>query len=291
MTLAMKQQNNEVRDQLARSAEGVPLIGWFVYWSITNVKANYTDLVALMSSVGLNTDAATPIRGKSAFIRSVEDVAKANNARHQKILDNEARTVYIVVKTHVDSVAMDASFTTETKAIFNKASETIEVQGPFQSEIQSQYDDLKNNYYSDQFRDMILRLMDRHCEYIAIRDRGGIYFVPSLHEEGLDLIKVLFKSFPECYFATVGVANMGEAKKEMWRTLMGEVTTELSKMKVDLSTSGPEMSNASMQVRLDRYQALKQKVENYEIVLSGTADALKNELNDLTQLLHIKLTT
>lgn len=280
---------SEVRQQLSKSAEGVPLIGWFVYWSITNVKVNYNDLINMMETIGLDTDAATPIRQKSAFIRAVEEVAHSQGARHQKIVDNIAQTVYIIVKTHVDQANLDATFTTETKAIFKKIDGTVEVQGPFGAEISAHFADYSENYYSDQFRDMILRLLDSHCQYLTIRDRGGIYFVPSVHEDGLDLIKQLFKNFSECYFETVGVANMAEAKQSMWRTLVGEVNSEIQKMKEDIASAAPDMSDSSMRVRLERYKELREKVENYEFVLAGTAEALKNELTDLSNLLREKL--
>ena len=278
------------REMLAKSSEGVPLIGWFAYWSITNVKAKREDVLALVGSLNLSTDAVLPIRKKSAFIRAVDEVAKSQDARHQKIIDNEVKCVYVIVKTLVDPVNEGATFTIETKATFLKGSETVDVQGPMEAEIRAGFEDLSTHYYSDQFRDMILRLLDAHCEYITIRDRGGIYFVPSIHEIGLNKVRKLFSHFPECYLATVGVANMVEAKRDMWRSLVGELSSELTAMKEDFSNMNPECSDSSLQVRLERYKALREKVENYEIVLSGTAEDLKADLASLQTMIEQQLT-
>lgn len=272
----------EMQGQLKASTEGLPLCGWFVYWSITNVKALRDVLVQQVSALGLDADAVLPIRTKTAFISAVKDVAHAHNATHKSVLDNSERTVYVIVSTHVDPTNIDVTFTVETKVVYNKYDEQITVHGPFEDEIRALYEDYKVNYYSDQFRDMILRLLRKHCQFLTIRDRGGIYFVPVSSEQSLNQIKSLFASYPECSFDTVGVANQAEAKKSMWRTLIGEVSTEIQSMRDELAALPPDLPESGLQARLERYQALREKVENYELVLSGTAQNLKDELSALS---------
>lgn len=275
-----------VKQALAKSAEGVSLIGWFVYWSINNVQDSHTALVQRLKDCGLDTDCAPEVKPKSAFISSVEETAKVRKARHQKIIDDAARCVYVIVSTHVDPQNVDVTFTVETKATFSKATQEITVSGPFEGEIRANYEKYRDTYFSDHFRLMVLRLLGTHCQYLTIRDRGGLYFVPSVHEEGLKRIKSLFSHYPDSEFETVGVANMAEARRSMWKSMIGEVNAELRAMKEEISAMGPDPSDFQLNVKLTRYQELRDKVENYELVLNDTASTLRSELAEISSALR-----
>lgn len=289
MSVAQKVPN--IRETLARSSEGVTLIGWFVYWSMADVSIEHNDLLTKMAALGLNKDAAPQIRAKSAFIRATEEIAKGRKARHQKIIDDSTRCIYVIVSTHVDPVNVDVAFTVEHKIIFNKQDNTISVADTSDvgMEVVALAQKYAETYYSDQLRETVLRLLGHHCQFITVRDRGGIYFVPSVHEEELKKIQKLVDQFPGCSVETVGIADMAEARKSMWKSLVGEVTHEINLMKADLHDAVPDMSDSSMKIRMDRYAALREKVENYEIVLNGTASELKGELAMLGRSLAAKL--
>lgn len=278
-----------LKDHIAKSAEGYPLIGWYVYWSITNVKVRYTDLIRIMQAIGLNTDAATKIRPRSAFTSALNEIERKYKGKKALVLDDKDRVGYVISTVTPDPVNVDATFTTETRAVLNKHTYQVTVTGPYEQEFLALHADFLEHYYSDEFREMILRLLRLHCQFLTIRDRGGVYFVPASSAQGLELIKKLFAQFPECVLDCVGIADMADARKSMWKTMIGEVTSDLQAMKDDLASLDSETREDNLQIRLQRYQTLREKVENYEIVLRGTAQDLKDELAGLTKAIRSKL--
>ena len=288
MSVALKHNDSTIRHTIAKSAEGYPLLGVAGYWSNTAFKDTQANVLQRVKELGLNPDAVPEVRGKSAFIRAVEEVAFQKKAKHIKVADNIAKCAYVIVQTVVDPNNLDATFTTETKAIFHKGSETLTVEGPNDVLIQSLFEEYKTHYYSDQFRDTILRLLAYHTDFMTIRDRGGVYFIPSHNSDIIDRLQKLFEGYPECSLDMIPVIDTGLAKKSVWKSLVGEVTAEISDLKAGIASLETDPSERSVRLRFEQFKKLKEKVANYEMLLQGTALNLKDDLDQVAEALRVK---
>jgi hypothetical protein len=288
MSQALKITDTNIKHAIAKSAEGYPLLGVAGYWSNTNFKDTQENVLRHVVALGLNPDSVPEVRGKSAFIRAVEEVAHTIKAKHIKVADNVAKCAYVIVQTVVDPNNLDATFTTETKAIFHKGTETLTVEGPNEAQIQALFEEYKTHYYSDQFRETVLKILTFHTDFMTIRDRGGVYFIPSHNNDIVDRLQRLFEAYPECQLDMIPVIDTGLAKKSVWKSLVGEVTAEIATLREDIAQLETDPSERSVRLRFEQYSKLKEKVANYEMLLQGTALNLKDDLDALADALKAK---
>jgi hypothetical protein len=264
-------------------ADGFPLLGYAVYWSISDINVKYDSFVEMLESLGIPSEIATAVQTKSAVIKAIKSDTKGRkNSFHRSVVDNEAKASFaIVTSSTVDEANDDIAFHNETKVVLNKGSKTLEVTGPNSDEIKASFEAFKETYTSDRFRNVVLKLVKNYCQGMSIRERGGVYFIPSSHNDMFTKLESLFKMFPTCQLDVIPVIDTTQAKKSMWKTFVGEITTDIQRAKEDIKALDTDSSDRSLQVRLDRYEKLKDKVENYEMLLNGTATELKAELMSL----------
>lgn len=280
-----------IKKQIAKSAEGYPLLGYCVYWSMAQIDTRYSQFISKLEEIGVPTDIARPPQAKSALIKAIRQNNKGRKTTfHKKVIDDRQRAVFQVVNSNVDQLTENVDFVSETKVRFDKETKQALIEGSNAQEINERYENLKDCYDTDRFRDSVLRFIEKYCQSISIRDRGGVYFIPATKQVEFEKLQALFGIFPQTSLEVVPVIDTDQAKKSMWKALVGEVEQELATMAEDIQNNvGKDTSEHSVEVRLQRFQTLKHKVENYESLLSGTAEGLKSSLSDLSAMLRSKL--
>lgn len=283
--------NQLMRTTISRSAEGYPLIGYCVYWSIAgDLVTRYSAFLKHLEECGIPTEVARAPQAKSALIRAMHEQNKGKKtAFHRKVVDDKDIAAFAMVQSNVDRTNLDVDFQTETKISFDKDTKQIRVTGTNADEIAARYEENKDVYNSDNFRAVTLRFIEKYCDSISIRERGGVYFIPAHRLDNFAALQKLFALFPSCSVDVIPVIDTAQAKKSMWKSLIGEVTAEIQAMKDDVVNIDKDSSERSVEIRLARYRALKDKVENYETLLSGTATELKSEVENLSKTLLAKL--
>lgn len=281
-----------VKEQIAKSAEGYPLLGYAIYYSISDINIKTSEMLKVLESLGLPTSVAPAVQAKSAAIKAIKSETKGRgNTFHRKAMDNEAKAGFaIVTSATTDEENVNVEFNTETRVVLNKGDKTLDVTGPNSDAIKAAYEAYRDTYTSSGFRNVVLKLIKNHCQGMNIRERGGVYFIPSSHNETFEKLQKLFLHFPACSLEIIPVIDTAQAKKSMWKALVGEVTDDLRKMQEDIQNLEQDASERTLQVRLDRYEALKSKVELYEDLLSGTANELNTELAKIGSEIRRRLT-
>lgn len=279
-----------IKEAITKSSN-YPLLGYAVYWSISDVRVKHLDFVELLKQVGLDPDVAPAVRTKSALIKAIRSNTKGRRSTfHKNVVDNKDRAGFAIVNTTaIDADTVDVDFETETRIILDKLTKQVRIDGPNKDSIEASFNEHKDIYTSDKFRNAVLKVVKTFAQGVAIRERGGVYFIPTTHFGELNKLQKLFDYFPQCSLDIIPIVDTVEAKKSMWKSLIGEVSEELAIFKADLHDMDGTEKDSSLEVRIERYQKLKDKVENYETLLSYTASDLKTELEALTVALKAKL--
>lgn len=272
-----------LKKTLAKSAEGYPLLGYAVYWSIKGVQIPQADFAKLLNKLGIPQSVAPDIREKSALNAAIREQSKGRrDVFHRSVLNDQEKAGFVISRSEVTNARkLDVSFSTETKIHFDKHSKQVTVEGDRKDEIQSSYEHLKDTYTSERFRTVTLRIIRDLCQAVTIRDKGGFYFIPSTHDEWFKKLQKLFEAFPECEIDLIPVIDSKAAKKSIWKALVGEVEGELAEMEEKIAKY-PD-SERARNSRLDEYKALREKVENYGTLLSGTASEFEDRLKDIAK--------
>jgi len=277
----------DMREAIKRSADGYPLLGYCVYWSISEFKITYREFMERLEQAGLPSDLATENNLKSALIQSLKDATKGlKNKFHRKVLDDDKRAVFAIVNSEVDAQNTDVNFSTETKATLNKEHMHIVVEGPDKELIEKHFEQNIGAMDQDRFRNVVLKYLNKHCSAVSIRDRGGVYFVPSTMQTEFDLLGQYFSKFPGCSLDIVPIIDTQEAKHSMWKALVGDVQAELVSLQDDLKDMTVDTQKRSIEHRVEKFKSLRDKVEMYEILLNGTAKELKDSLDQVGTKLH-----
>ena len=278
-----------VRQSIKESGESFPLIGWTVYWSTTQFSMAFEDFVKMLDECGISSHLARETLPKHAAQRAIRESAKGKDTFHRKVADNTEEAAFVIASTEVNS-NMDASFTTNSKAVFDKETKNLSVSGDQHKDIKNLFEKLKTEYTSHQVRTVILRFVKRYCSGITVMNTGGLYFVPKTSENELEKLYKLFELLGDKADITpMPLVDSAQARNSMWKVTVGEVANDIARLKADLEKQDDEITEKSYMARLRKYKALRTKVELYESVLSGTATDLKNDLDSLTKLVQTKI--
>jgi hypothetical protein len=272
---------------LSTSAEGYPLLGECAYWSLSDINLPFAEFVAKLKAAGIDEKYAGRVRSKSALIRALQkETATREDCFYRALPDAKDVAVFVIVKQQMSGGSNHAvNFSTDTQVIFDKETGVIKVEGYRAAEVQTQYDAEQGAYNTDNMRKVILDFLYSDCQAVSVRENGGIYFVPNHKREQFTKVQEFFKNFTGCSINVLPLIDTVEAKKAMWKSLVGEVEAELAAQKKQLADPDQTPSTErGVESRVRKYQELKGKVEMYETLLTGTAEGLKKELDDLTVL-------
>ena len=282
--------HTNAKEAIRHSAEGYPLLGFCCYWSISEFRVTFAEFLKALEDLGISKDIANETQARTALQQAMDEVNEGRKgAFRRKIMDDKKETVFVNVASEVDQINRDVKFETETKAALDKDSKAVVIEGPNRQVIQEKYLQFRGTYTSNQFRTAILRFLRQYCDAITVRDRGGIYFVPSTKKEEFDRLEQLFSRFPGCSIDIIPVIDTAQAKKSIWKGLVGEVEEELNLMSEDMGKLDNDISERSLKLRVERYGKLREKIQDYEVLLTGTATDLKDRLADIQKKLEEKL--
>lgn len=280
-----------IKKSIAKSAEGYPLLGHCIYWSINKFEASISELANALKQADIDPSLAKEPRAKTALTKAMKEMAKGRKgAFHRKAIDSEEKATFVVVSSKVDYKKDDVKFKTGTKATLDKSSHALNVEGDDAEVIREKYDEFKTKYTSDQFVAMVKRYIFTHCNAITVRDSGGVYFIPSTHNEELKKLRELFSSFPNATsMDVIPIIDTKEAKKSMWKALVGKVDRDIMDMKEELENLPRDPRAGVIEARLEKYKSLRDKVDSYENLLSHTAKDLKDKIEEIGSIIKRRL--
>ena len=284
------QTKTSIRAHLAKSLEGHPLLGYVVCWSTAeHFKVKYDSFIKVLKDLDIPEDIANEIREKSAFTRAMHNQRKKGVYAH-KVVDDQNRTGMVLVKMKtINEQDLKVRGSDTTQATMDKKSKGVEITGEHSKEVKEDYEALKDCYTANQFRAAVIRFIFNHCEGISVRDRGGMYFIPSHKNEDFKKLEALFAKYPGNSLTVIPVVDGAVAKNSMMKTMTGDVEAEIENLKKDFENMKDDSSSRSVETRLEKYKKLRAKVENYEDLLAGTAVGLKEQLDKLSKAVVKKL--
>jgi len=280
-----KAQKIITRDVLASSAEGYPLLGECAYWSLTSINMVYSDFVLKLQEAGISPDIAREVKSKSALVRAIQKETATRKDSFYRTIESPQQTLFIIVAQTIDAQTTNkVNFQTDTQIIFDKKTSQIRVDGYNAQAVHDGYKAEQGFYNVDNAREAILRYLREECMAISVRDNGGVYFVPASRSGEFQKLQKFFMGFPQCSLGIIPVIDTAQAKKSMWKSLVGEIEAQLATQKKELEEK-PPTTDRGIEARLKVFKQLQSKVEMYETLLTGTASNLKTELASLSAMI------
>jgi hypothetical protein len=199
----------EVPEELTQDNQSVPILGKVLMWSFSGIEMPLVDFSELWSNAGLSARSIPSIRTRTTVLRTMQAMELAGFTR--KIVENSKETVWVLVSEKIDHDAQDVEFEKSNRLIYNKEAQTFRISDPhFQPTVDALMERFSNSIQTSDIRAAVLNEV-KGAGCIAMRDRGGVYFVPPQRFSLIESLQKLCAQLP-LGTATLNVYNLFDSR-------------------------------------------------------------------------------
>lgn len=262
-------------------------LGEIVSWR-SPAHVRFADLKAALSGAGLDDELAKDMLPRHAFSRAAKQLEEGRIIR--KVEEDDSSIEFQFTREYL--VSGEYQYTKETTVQLDKASGAVtcpnnELETLAQSLL---YDEMAKRRSNDITR-IIQRVFEAYKgDLISIREQGGVYFVPSHHEQLVDNVDTLlsqiggklrrFRVSPDGGSTSESVA---ESMHEHFASLIEEFKQSCLVVTED---SSPEVAQRRTQTLIE----LRLKLDAYKDLLRDYAENIETGLDDADKLLTARIT-
>ena len=287
--------NNMSDDDL----ETLPRLGWLVWHIVRNVKRSWSEARLILSNIGFDPDLLPITTPKKAFLLALNET-RSIKQKDCKIIVRPVFDNAEVIRQQVsmekkDMVRLKLDYEACLLIDFEKESETLKctcyhmpdgVAAPIMDVVVNQYVRFKDFASNDTLSRFSYEDGQR-CNAIAVRPMGGVWFVPDKHTERIKAMEEVFKSFGVgCEYFRHPVIDTPFWKEKVKSMAEEELMKEVEDMASELNgfldaykDKGVEI--ASINVRLMRYKSMRDRLIEYENLLSYKASTIHGRVQEL----------
>jgi len=264
---------------------GLVVIGFFIWWSLREVKISRTDLEAALRAVGLPADLPKAC-ARMAFHKALAEVRKTAHKQHlliRKIVKEKDNYVFGLVDESVDVRAKDLTYYQSATMTFNPLTGVLACDHTHRAYelIRAKYAECMDIVDSTDVRTMLQDIL-KAVYRVSVRDRGGIYFVPAAYQEVVDKLERLLPVLgPDCVLNVAPQIDFDKTKNAIYKAFLQDLKREIAEYKEELSAGGERNATKKWTKRLDEFKALKQKVEFYSTAMRFQSEDLLKEIGEL----------
>lgn len=274
-------------EKLQKKIGSHPLLGAMVYWSFSDVDIPAQELQDAFEEHGIEYRLPN-VTGRRALTKALTILKKAQKEKMiEKILEDEDQVVYAVLDKEVDRDRMELEVENLNAVIFNKATQDLEFKfsGDAVSEqVKELFQELQGTYNAEDMRRLVKRYVTK-LGCIMLRERGGVYFVPVTQLKEVErLSKMVDATFRDSHVSFLGIVDTERTQqtvgRDFKREMLADVETAAQEL-VNLLDTNEEVRASTLQVRLDRYRFMHDKIEVYSELLRTDAKKIDTRVRKM----------
>lgn len=192
--------------QIAEHENG---LGYIVLYGTTDRQhVTYEEAQAMIVKHGLNAELQPPTRAR-ACSRAVAE-RKSQDRITLNVGNDAKQRVVRFYRPEKDTGTEEVQFPAEDRVVFDKATETITVEGEHKEEIESSFEHFAAHVTGDDIRQLARDVVER-LDGVSLRgsvdvqDAGGTYFVPMEHRGQLQALADVLEDLRVGYLRVFGV--------------------------------------------------------------------------------------
>ena len=262
------------------------MLGEIITWKIQGVAISHADLLAGLMASDLDCDVAKELAPRNAFARAC---SKLNNERIiRKVAEDHSTISFQFTREALE----DGKFSYHFESLLfldkhsgNITSENLELEQLAKEEFGRC---LESRSANDVTR-LVQRLFERHADLFTIRDQGGVYFVPEVHQDFVVKVESFVRNiggslqrFPIPAGSPQGNRAVQEAVAHGLQAIIDEHLQAVQKFGED--TRPDTLRRAEEKVR-----ATKLKIEGYSFYLDKKREDLEASLQQASELLRTRM--
>lgn len=158
-------------------------IGVTVFWTVPECLVPLNRVQEVLEQHGLEPSIIAPVKAKVAFKRAGKSIVKNESdgvvRLCRSVVDDTSKSVLAIVTENKNESKLKLDYQQDVTVELNKQSKSIVFRGEGKDEFTDKFNKFCQNVNDDDIRVMIKEFV-RACGGCALRDSGGIYFVPSI---------------------------------------------------------------------------------------------------------------
>ena len=262
------------------------MLGEIITWKIQGVAISHADLISGLMASDLDCDVAKELAPRNAFARAC---SKLNNERIiRKVAEDHSTISFQFTREALEEGKFSYHFESLLfldKHSGNITSENLELEQLAKEEFGRC---LESRTANDVTR-LVQRLFERHADLFTIRDQGGVYFVPEVHQDFVVKVESFVRNiggslqrFPIPAGSPQGNRAVQEAVAHGLQAIIDEHLQAVQKFGED--TRPDTLRRAEEKVR-----ATKLKIEGYSFYLDKKREDLEASLQQASELLRSRM--
>jgi len=270
---------------------GLSVMGYFVWWSIHDVKISRDDFNAAVRGVGL-TKEIPESKDRSVFLQAVREAKKSaqrDGLLIRKISKKADEYAFGLVDEKIDQAAQTLGYNHAATMRFDTQTGNISCDRPHRAfdRVKALYAEFTEKITSDGVRAYLLDVISQHWS-ISVRARGGIYYLHAASNQVIEQLENLLGVIGgDCFFAVAPQIDAEKSRSSITRAFMddlrGKITTFREEIAEKKDSDSKRKQTKCWKDRIEEFRALKEQVSFYADAFRFSGDSLTSDLDTLEQ--------
>lgn len=280
----LKKAKKAKLDQIVEEMKGLTLAGEIVTWNPKAGKDHtYVEVVEALKACGLDDQVAREFLPRHAFARACRTMSA------DRIIDIFKEEGSELVFQFTDKILKEHGWEYDKKTFVRLNRETGVITCPvqqLQELAQKELDRAMVTRTTSDITRIVQRLFEIHADLFAVRDQGGAYFVPILHQPFVEKIDLLMTKLGGHLRRIPVPAGTQRGDKEV-QDLMAETLAQLIQdHNAAVALFSVNTQKGTIESAADKIKATRVKVEAYANYLQERSKDLLKEVDAANQKLR-----
>jgi len=282
---------------ISQKIDGIPTIGFIVWWNIREVEITRDWFKAKLDEVGLNGERyARKHNYRSTFIRCLRHLEEQRIIR--KVAEDSNRLIFQFTAEKLindDPENPRLEYTPEMVVEIDKSAywaegnfteALIKCDAAFKPMLMEMFDKERQTYRSGDLTRYIQKIFRDHADIVSLRPQGSVYFVPAAYQHLINQVSQV-----------LGAINKGDAQLEYFpvpdvessRNMVShgveaEISEIFAKMEEEIKVmqaGSNDITEKWVRHRQNKIRDIKKRIALYSEVLGATSQRLRGQFDAL----------
>ena len=262
------------------------MLGEIITWKIPRVAISHADLLAGLTASDLDCDVARELAPRNAFARACSKLDCERIIR--KVAEDHATITFQFTREALEEGKFSYHF--ESLLFLNKYSGNITSENlELEQLAKEEFGRCVEARTANDVTRLVQRLFERHADLFSIRDQGGVYFAPEVHQDFVVKVESFVRNiggslqrFPIPAGSPQGDRAVQEAVANGLQAIIDEHMEAVEKFGED--TRPDTLHRAEEKIRITRL-----KIEGYRLYLDKKRSDLEASLQQASELLRSRM--
>ena len=264
-------------------------VGDLIWWALEGARIRRPALEQLWANAGLPASALPEPPSAERALKTAAREALLGVQDHLIRLGKESdeEVVLALVREHRDGTGNVEHAQVARIRLDRSLPSSLESDAPGHELVRAVfdgYDGLRETHLVDDIRRALLKVLDA-CAAVAIREHGGVYWVPAQHSETARRLQAAVSHIGTSRLDILPIHATPEATEALGHAAHASIEAEVANLQREIAAflEEPPERTSTLVRRLEQFQALRAKAGLYHSVLSVQITDLDASLDELSR--------